>query len=498
MNIVTLLEMAADAFPERTAITCEGRSLSYGELLAAARRAAAAIRATDVRFVGYLAVASPAAAVALFGSAIAGIPYVPLNYRLTGEELAALIGRITPCLLVADPDYASAIALPESVRTVDRAAFLAAACDPAGPTLDEASDETIAVQLFTSGTTGQPKAAILRHENLFSYIIGSVEFAAAEEESATLVSVPPYHIAGVSALLSSIYAGRRIVQLPNFDVAEWLRLCRAEHVTNAFVVPTMLSRIVDHLDAAGGRADLPALRSIAYGGGRMPLPVIERAMVHFPDVDFTNAYGLTETSSTICLLGPEDHRDAAASADPLVRRRLTSVGRSLPTVEIEVRDDAGRTLGAGEIGRILVRGPQVAGEYGGLGSLLDAEGWFDTRDRGFLDAGGYLFLDGRADDVIVRGGENISPGEVEEVLLSHPAVSDAAVIGIPDNDWGEGIAAAVVMRDMTVEPAVLQAWVRDRLRSSRVPQQIRFVDALPYNEMGKLLRRLVRAEFAGA
>ncbi|WP_157218048.1 class I adenylate-forming enzyme family protein [Flavisphingomonas formosensis] len=496
MNIATLLEMAADAFPDRAAISCDGRSLTYAELLAAARRGAAAIRAAQVRFVGHLAVASPAAAVALFGSAIAGVPYVPLNYRLTGDELAALIGRIAPCLLVADPDYASAVALPEGVRTIDRAAFLAAACDPAQPALDEAADETIAVQLFTSGTTGQPKAAILRHENLFSYIVGSVEFAAAEEESATLVSVPPYHIAGVSALLSSVYAGRRIVQLPNFDVAEWLRLCRAEHVTNAFLVPTMLSRIVDHLDAAGAAANVPALRSIAYGGGRMPLPVIERAMAHFPGVDFTNAYGLTETSSTICLLGPDDHREAAGSADPLIRRRLASVGRSLPAVEIAVRDEAGRSLGADEVGRILVRGPQVAGEYGGLGSLLDADGWFDTRDRGFVDAGGYLFLDGRADDVIVRGGENISPGEVEEVLLAHPAVSDAAVVGIPDNDWGEGVAAAIVVREGMVEAAVLQAWVRARLRSSRVPQQIRFVETLPYNEMGKLLRRVVRAEFA--
>jgi len=498
MNIVTLLEMAADAFPDRAAITCEGRSLTYAELLAAARRAAAAIRAVDVRFVGHLAVASPAAAVALFASAIAGVPYVPLNYRLTADELAALLGRITPCLLVADPDYAAALAKPDGVRTIDRAAFLTAALDPAQSALDEASDETIAVQLFTSGTTGQPKAAILRHENLFSYIVGSVEFASAEEESATLVSVPPYHIAGVSALLSSVYAGRRIVQLPNFDIAEWLRLCRAEHVTNAFVVPTMLSRIVDHLDAAGEQADVPALRSIAYGGGRMPLPVIERAMAQFPGVDFTNAYGLTETSSTICLLGPDDHREAAGSGDPLIRRRLASVGRSLPTVEIAVRDEAGRAIGVDEVGRILVRGPQVAGEYGGLGSLLDAEGWFDTRDRGFLDSGGYLFLDGRADDVIVRGGENISPGEVEEVLLTHPAVSDAAVVGIPDNDWGEGVAAAVVIRDGAIEAAVLQAWVRDRLRSSRVPQQIRFVETLPYNEMGKLLRRVVRAEFAAA
>ena len=490
MNIVTLLEMAADAFPDRVAISCEGRSMSYGALLAAARRAAAEVRARDVRHLGHLAVASPAAAVALFGAAIAGVPYVPLNYRLTGEELAALIGRIAPCLLIADADQV------QGTPAIRPAAFLDLALDETRPALGEASDQPVAVQLFTSGTTGQPKAAILRHENLFSYIVGSVEFASATADEATLVSVPPYHIAGVSAMLSSIYAGRRIVLLPHFDVAEWLRLCRVEHVSNAFVVPTMLGRIIDHLNVEAVGADVPALRSIAYGGGRMPLAVIERAMALFPDADFTNAYGLTETSATVCLLDPDDHRDAASSEDPIVRRRLTSVGRSLPTVEIEVRDEEGLRVGADVVGRVLVRGPQVAGEYGGLGSLLDGEGWFDTRDRGFLDGDGYLFLDGRADDVIVRGGENISPGEVEAVLLAHPAVSDAAVIGIPDENWGEAVAAAIVLRHGGIETAALQSWVRDRLRSSRVPQEIRFVETLPYNEMGKLLRRIVRADFA--
>jgi acyl-CoA synthetase (AMP-forming)/AMP-acid ligase II len=257
----------------------------------------------------------------------------------------------------------------------------------------------------------------------------------------------------------------------------------------------MLSRIVDHLDGAGGVADLPALRSIAYGGGRMPLSVIGRAMALLPGVDFTNAYGLTETSSTICLLGPDDHRAAASSTNASIRRRLTSVGRGLPSVDLAILDDEGKAVGVEQVGRVHVRGPQVAGEYGGIGSLLNGEGWFDTRDRGFLDAEGYLFLDGRADDVIVRGGENISPGEIEDVLLTHPAVTDVAVIGIPDDAWGEAVAAAIVVSE-SIDPVELQTWVRERLRSSRVPQQVRFVSALPYNELGKLLRRVVRTDFA--
>jgi long-chain acyl-CoA synthetase len=494
MNIITLLEMAADAYGEREAVTCGDLRLSYIDMLHAAQHGAIAVKARGAHYLGHLAISSPAAPVALFAAAIAGVPYVPLNYRLMPDELGALIARIAPAMLLVDAEYLVGVTIPSDVALIDRAAFLD--LNGARVTLEPiAGEDDVAVQLFTSGTTGQPKAAILRHADLFSYIIGSVEFASAGEEEATLVTVPPYHIAGVSAVMSSIYAGRRIVQLPNFDVAEWLRLCRVEKVTNAFLVPTMLSRVIDYLDSCGEPANVPHLRSIAYGGGRMPLIVVERAMALFPTVDFTNAYGLTETSSTICLLGPDDHRHALSSEAPHIRRRLTSVGRCLPSVEIAVRDDDGKAVTPETVGRVHVRGAQVSGEYGGTGSQLDGAGWFDTRDRGFLDAEGFLFLDGRADDVIVRGGENISPGEIEEVLRAHPRVVEAAVVGIHDGDWGEAVAAVIVICGSAIEPAELQDWVRVRMRSSRVPQHIRFVDELPYNELGKLLRRVVRSDF---
>jgi acyl-CoA synthetase (AMP-forming)/AMP-acid ligase II len=171
------------------------------------------------------------------------------------------------------------------------------------------------------------------------------------------------------------------------------------------------------------------------------------------------------------------------------------VGRAIGTVEIEIRDDAGRALPANAVGHIYARGGQVSGEYLDQGSLCDADGWFSTRDRGCLDDAGYLFLDGRTDDVIVRGGENISPGEIEETLLAHPAVADVAVVAVPDEEWGEAIGAAVVTRpNQEVSVAELQSWVRDRLRSSRVPSLIEFRDELPYNELGKILRRVIRDE----
>jgi acyl-CoA synthetase (AMP-forming)/AMP-acid ligase II len=211
----------------------------------------------------------------------------------------------------------------------------------------------------------------------------------------------------------------------------------------------------------------------------------------FPDTDFTNAYGLTETSSTITVLGPEEHRAAAAASDEAARHRLVSVGIALPGIEIEIRDEVDNRLGLGEHGEIYVRGEQVSGEYEGRGSVVDAEGWFPTRDAGYLDAEGYLFLEGRADDIIVRGGENISPGEIEDVLIEHDAVADAAVVGVPDEQWGETVVAAVVLKgDTNLES--LQSWVKERMRSSRVPARIEFWSELPYTETGKLLRRIVK------
>jgi acyl-CoA synthetase (AMP-forming)/AMP-acid ligase II len=497
MNISLILQMAADAEPDRIGLVCDGRRWSYGALLKAARGAAEAIGKAGCAYVGLLDESSEASAIALFGAAIAGVPYVPLNYRLADADLAALLKRIEPAYLIGDVARVQRLNPDSEHKTQPRADFVAAA-EKLGETAsgDEHDGEGIAVQIFTSGTTAAPKAALLRHSNLLSYILGTVEFGSASPEEATLVCVPPYHIAGIAALLSSIYATRRILLLPNFEPDAWLQLVAGERATNAFVVPTMLARIIPRLDAAAGQYDLSSLQAIAYGGGRMPLELIERALALFPETGFTNAYGLTETSSTVALLGPEDHRSAHASSDPVVRARLGSVGRPLPTVEIEIRDEEGKILPVGERGEIYVRGEQVSGEYRGR-SALDAQGWFPTRDAGWIDEEGFLFLAGRADDVIVRGGENISPGEIEDVLSLHPAIADAAAVAVPSVEWGEAVGVAVVPRPGHAAPSEqeLKALIKDRLRSSRVPERIVFLDALPYNEMGKLLRREVKKLF---
>ena len=253
-----------------------------------------------------------------------------------------------------------------------------------------------------------------------------------------------------------------------------------------------MTRILDVLEARGEK--LPNLVHLAYGGGRMPVPVVERALELLPSVGFVNAYGLTETAATVTMLRPEDHRAAFESDDPVLRARLGSVGRPLPTVELEIRAPDGAALPPGERGEIYVRGAQVSGEYLGRRALT-ADGWFPTSDGGWLDDAGFLFVEGRLDDVIVRGGENLSPGEIEDVLVTHPAVAEAGVIGLPDDEWGETVAAAVVLKPGAEATAAdLQGWVRGRLRSSRAPTVIEFRTELPYNETGKLLRRVLRAE----
>jgi acyl-CoA synthetase (AMP-forming)/AMP-acid ligase II len=346
----------------------------------------------------------------------------------------------------------------------------------------------VAIVLFTSGTTSKPKAVELSHGNLTSYITGTVDFGSAEADDAALICVPPYHIAGVNAAMSNLYAGRKMVYLTNFEAHEWVRLVADEKVTTATVVPTMLDRIVAALEQEP--VELSSLRNLAYGGSKVGLPLVRKALDLLPHVGFVNAYGLTETSSTIAVLTPDDHRDAYGNTDESVAKRLGSVGRPVPGIEVQIRDETGKVLGPGESGELFVRGEQVSGKYTGIGSVLDAEGWFPTKDIATLDEDGYLFIGGRSDDTIIRGGENIAPAELEGVLVEHPHVHEVAVVGVEDPQWGQAIVAVVVpAAGVDPDPDELRAYVRKFLRGSRTPDRVVFRDELPTNATGKLLRR---------
>ena len=491
-----LLEMVAEAAGDRVAVGPRDGGLTYGTLLEESRRTATWLRNEGVANVAMVGPNSEVIPLLMFGSALAGMPFAPVNYRLGDEQLGAILQRLAPAVAVVDDDVVGRLGELDGVDVLTTAEFAEARA--AIDTIDEApaGPDDVAILLFTSGTTGEPKAAVLRHRHLTSYILSTVEFLGADDDEAQLVSVPAYHVAGASAVLSSVFAGRRIYYLPAFDTAAWVQAAHEQEITQAMVVPTMLGRILDEIERT--RLSLPALRHVSYGGGRMPVPVIERAMQLLPAVEWVNAYGLTETSSTIAVLGPEDHRTAFASDDPMVRARLGSVGRPLPSIELEIRDPDGHALPPGERGEIHVRGEQIAGEYLGRSVLTD-DGWFPTNDAGHLDGDGYLFLDGRLDDVIVRGAENLSPGEIEAVLVSHPAVAEAAVFGLPDTEWGEKVVAAIVLvPGGDADESALQQWVRERLRSTKTPERIHFRPELPHNETGKLLRRVLKAELLDA
>ena len=346
MNLTMLLDMAAAGFDDRTAFGTTAHGITYADLAARAATGAAALHALGVDALVFVAANGPEFPVALFAAARAEIPLVPVNYRLGAEQLHALLAHHPGAAVIVEDSARDLVGAAGTVRMspaewMDRT-------DPArggDPGPEPFDPEAIALLLYTSGTTAEPKAAILRHRHLTSYVMTTVEFAGAEPDAASLVSVPPYHIAGVSNTISNLYAGRRVVHLTAFTPQDWLTTVRDERITHALVVPTMLARVVEYLDELGAPgAAVPTLRSLAYGGAPMPARIISRALELFPTTDFVNAYGLTETSSTVAVLGPDDHRAAAASADPAVRGRLGSAGRPVPGIEAGVRDPAGAAL----------------------------------------------------------------------------------------------------------------------------------------------------------
>ena len=486
MSISLLLEMASSSNPNRTAVVSGEIRLTTTELSALADGGAGVIAACGAKHIAYVGTGGAMLPLLLFSSARAGVALTPLNYRLSQDGLRQLIERLPTPLVIADADYRDVVA--DAGKQVIGAEEFIDTARGAEPAAEFPDPDDVAVVLFTSGTTSRPKAVELTHNNLTSYVTGTVEFDAADAEDAALICVPPYHIAGVGAALSNLYAGRKMVYLRNFDPNEWVRLVRDEGVTMATVVPTMLDRIVSVLDRES--VELPTLRNLAYGGSKVALPLVRKALGLLPDVGFVNAYGLTETSSTIAVLSPDDHRVALGSADGAVSRRLGSVGQPVPGIEVQIRGDDGAVLEAGETGELFVRGEQVSGRYAEIGSVLDADGWFPTKDIAMLDELGYLFIGGRSDDTIIRGGENIAPAEIEDVLVEHPSVRDCAVVGPEDPEWGQIIVAVVVpAENANPDPDELREHVRAHLRGSRTPDRVVFRDELPTNATGKVLRR---------
>jgi acyl-CoA synthetase (AMP-forming)/AMP-acid ligase II len=486
VSLAILLQMAAAGNAERVALGRAQDGVTFARLAELAAGGARVLAEEHTGHAVLLGRNGPSMPHLLFAATLAGVPFTPINYRLSGAHLLDQLARLDRPVVIADKAYGDLVRT--TYPTIDTSAFAAASAEATPLPAVDVDNDSPAVVLFTSGTTSEPKMVPLRHQNLTSYVLSTVGYGDASQDDAALVTVPPYHIAGIASVLSNLYAGRRVVYLPDFSAVEWLALVRDERITSAMVVPTMLSRIVEHL--SGAVADAASLRLISYGGARMPRPVLEKALHSFPQTGFVNAYGLTETSSTIALLGSDDHRIALNSNTAEIRARLSSAGKAVPGIEMQIRDDSGAPIGPNLAGELWVRGAQVSGEYLGVGSVLDADGWFPTKDQAWLDAEGYLFIEGRSDDTIIRGGENIAPAEVEDVLMTHEAVLDAAVIGVPDDEWGARLVAVIVRRDgMDVDETSIRDFVRARLRGSRTPDNVLFRDELPHTPTGKILRR---------
>ena len=339
---------------------------------------------------------------------------------------------------------------------------------------------------------------MLSHDSFSSYILANVETVDMDFAEKNILTVPLHHIAGVQAVMAAVYGGRTLVLQRQFDEEGWMQLVQDEKVNRAMMVPTMLKRLMDRPTFKD--YDLSSLQVITYGAAPMPLEVIKKAIAEFPGTRFINAFGQTETASTITMLPPDDHD--ISEDDPEFEKklnRLSSIGKPLPDVEVRIVNEDGADVPQGETGEIVAKGQRLMKGYWNREEATKETlrgGWLYTGDLGFWDEDGYIFLSGRAKDFIKRGGEMIAPEEVEQIIMSHPGVDEAAIIGIPDIEWGERVRALVVKKpgaEVSMQDVVEHC--RPRMAGFKRPEDVIFVDELPRNPMGKVLKRVLREEY---
>ncbi|HKV55797.1 MAG TPA: AMP-binding protein [Candidatus Binataceae bacterium] len=510
MNTVNFISIPGSIVPDQEVLVFGNERLTYAALNDLVARLAAVFKSLGLKqrdVVAILDTNSHLYVAGYYAAAKSGLTFLPLNYRAKDPELEYMINTAKAhTLLVGDRylelaarlapklDDTRVIAIGQGDGKVPRLSDLIGKAEP-DENEAEVEDEDVSVLMYTSGTTSLPKGVMLSFRDFTAYVTANVEMADGTDRGVFLVCAPFYHIAGTTAMMTNLWTGRRMIVMPQFEARAWLGLVQSERVTHAFIVPTMMKQVLD--DPGFAKADLSSLTNLAYGGAPMPIAVIRRAIEAFPkSVGFVNAYGQTETTSSLTILGPDDHRVQGTPQEvELKLRRLNSIGKPLPDVEIQVRDDDNKFLPAGEVGEIIIRTPRIMKGYAGReDDAALADGWRATGDLGWVDEDGYVFFAGRKDDMIIRGGENIAPAEIETVLMSHPAVDEAAVIGIPSVEWGQVVKAFIVVREgqKTTGPE-LQEFCRSRLASFKRPEEIAFIDALPKNALGKILRKELHA-----
>jgi len=494
----------------------EGKRWTYSQTTERVNRLSNALIKLGVRKgdrLAMLQVNCPEAVELYYAGAKLGAIFVPLNFRAKIDELSYMLGNAEAKLLFAGKRYLDMVrAMLPNLPTIEQCIsidnkevdmpfydeLITSSAD--NEVFSDIGDEDITILIYTAGSTGRPKGVPLRHNGFVSYVLDNVEPASPDIEKRNLLTMPLYHVAGIQAMLAAIYGGRTLVLMRQFEVREWLETVQRERATRAMLVPTMLKTIIDYPEFT--KYDLSSLQVITYGAAPVSFEVISKAMKVMPWVRFINAFGQTETASTITTLGPEDHiiEGTEEERKKKLKRIASSIGKPLPDVEIRIIDEQGKELPPFEVGNIVARGPRVMTGYWHdeqkTAKAFTSDGWLITGDRGWVDEEGYIFLAGRADGMIIRGGENISPEEIEGVLYSHPKVEEAAVIGVPDPEWGQQPRAIVVLKKgETATAEEIIEYCHSKLAGFKRPRSVVFVDSLPHNSVGKVSKKTLREQY---
>jgi acyl-CoA synthetase (AMP-forming)/AMP-acid ligase II len=486
------------------AVQVEDRTLTYGELKARAGQVAAMLTTAGVEpggRIAWLGRSHEAFFEIFFGAAAARVCLAPINTRLAIPEIAFILQDSSADLFfVTQEFYAAAQAV---VGQVDRPIRLIGVGPPAEgfESYEDLRDAAAAralprplasddiLQLYTSGTTGLPKGVRLNNANYSAFLElrSQVEAFDYGPEDTVLIVMPLFHVAGTNISFSGLAGGGRIVILPDFNPAEVLRIIEAEKVAHLFLAPVMINALLQTPQIAS--TDFSSLKTVAYGASPISEAVLANATERF-GCGFIQFYGMTESTGAGTFLPPEAH----------VGDLLRSCGKAWPQMAVRILDDHGNEAGVGEIGEIAIQGGMVMAGYWNrpeaTAETVTPDGWLKTGDAGYRDAEGYIFVHDRVKDMIVSGGENVYPAEVENAILGCPGVADAAVIGVPDERWGEAVKAIVVPHpDGAPDPEAVIAWARQRIAGYKAPKSVDFIDALPRNASGKVLRRELRKPY---
>ena len=491
--------------PEAVAISFGDTHRTWAELAARVRLNAAAQRAAGLvpgDRIAVLDLNHPSCVELTLACAQVGTANAVVNFRLAPPEIAYVINDAKARLLFVGPEFAGAVEkLREQLPTVERVIRIGGADDeyeawlaaqPPDAQVHPAAPTDCFVQLYTSGTTGFPKGAMLTHRGMLAHSRNVAALQAMDSSDRVQVAMPLFHVGGTAYALVAITAGAHIYMMRTPDPAAALAMLESERITHTFYVPALMAAMTQVPGAA--ERDYSALKALSYGASPMPLPVMRASLKLFPGV-MQQVYGMTEQSGVVSVLGPQDHDD------PAVAHRLISAGKPIVGVEIEIRDPAtGQPVATGAPGEIWVRSEQIMGGYWGMpeatAAAITPDGWLRSGDGGHIDADGYVYVTDRIKDMIISGGENIYPAEIERVLAEHPALQDVAVIGVPNDRWGEVPKAVVVLKPgATADTAQLLAWCRERLADFKCPKSFDVVAELPRNPTGKILKKDLRKPY---